>query len=1048
MLFIVIRLIFFGVCGVQGIIKNVALVSVHVGNNPIYGYFLARPAYEVAVRHIKKQYPLSLGNMQYFPVVKEGYDLCAEGGDHVPEAFLDFYYNRSDIFKSDDVYPVLASPECSLQAIQLADLAREYDLPYFTSVAGDLRLTNKTRYSTTAATASLAGPDVGAAIAALLELYSWRTITLICDTLSLHVGLANFFVVQCGDAKKLMDREKYPGYVREIDSSIGQDYTELLQSFKDRSRVFIFLTMPVYIRRLMITAHLLNMTSGGFVFITLQPTERPGIQAVNWNQKGDEKNNAIASVAYRNLIVLSGMNPNWTEIKNLTDEIAEEGKRQYNTTTLPGDEKNEQITSVYESTMMFAQIFNESYPEVFTMRKSDFIKTYFNREFNFAGRTYATDENGGMVNYIVVSRLNPNTTNLEVAMIYNATSRSFVNIVPELWYWVNRDDPPPDKPLCGFRENECDVSHIGSAIKTGVSVAAAFIALVTFASFAYCWTKRRQELYDPWWILDPEKFSFAPRYQDTTDNFTKKLADLKLGVVARYTTRHVYALNISKTPEMDIIQHIANKKQLLITLYQLRGVSHYNIARFGGIVRYTADYFLISEYGSKATLRQFIEKEHIVIDKDLKSSLMWDILEGLDYLHQSSAGLHGNLNSLSCILDARYCLKIAQAKYCKFFDLLNISRSLEVDCVELLWKSPELLPHKTTKGEKHKKIHLATKESDIYSLAVIFCEVYTRSLPHGATLDSINSIHEAVNKIIDNHGYRIPAIPEKVMPEKLQYLLRLCLGIPSKRPTIRIFRKHFRSVLRRPTTYLVHIMKRLEKQAEDLEHLVVERNRELEGEMHKADLLLQEMLPLSIVRRLRNKLPIAPELFESATIMFCDIPLFQDIVVTSSPLEIIIFLNMVYSHFDHLIEAFDVYKVETINDSYVIASGLPMRNGIEHAYEISKLALSLVKAVRRLPNAGLAERSVQLRVGINSGPVVAGVIGKRMPRYCLFGDTMNTASRMESNGQEGRIHISMATKEMVESSFYTEARGSVNIKGKGIMKTFWLIENYEKAFAL
>ncbi|XP_055345655.1 atrial natriuretic peptide receptor 1-like [Paramacrobiotus metropolitanus] len=1031
--------VFLPICAAS--VKNVTLVSVHVGANPLYGYYLARPAYEVAVRHIRRKYPLTLGNLQYRSVYQAGYDLCGDGGDHVVETFAKYYYDHPEIFQNEGMYPVLASPECSSQALQLADLAREHDLPFFTSVAADLRLTNKARYSTNAATASLAGPDVGDAIAALLKRYSWRTITLICDSLSRHVGLSNFFTIQCSDAKKLMKAESFPGYVRDIDSSVGQDYVEMLQNYRYRSRVFVLLTLPVYVRRIMITASALNMTSGEFAFITIQPTERPGIVAVTWNQKDDEKNNSVAFQAYRSLIVLSGQNPNWTEIKSLTDELVDESQRRFNMTILFGNERNEQITSVYESTMMFAQIFNESYPEVFTMPKSAFIKTYFNREFNFAGRTYATDKNGGMVDFILVSRLNVNTTNMEIAMVYNATSKSFVSIVPELWKWVDRDAPPPDKPLCGFKGDECDNSDEDFKIKIGASVAAVCTVLLVGSLYAYCRTKRRQALYDPWWILDADRLSF-----DTSTDVsavlitkTKRVVEMQLGRVAKYNAKEVYALNISNGMGTDLIQHIAKRGDLLTSLYQLHSLQHSNVARFIGIVRHTAEYFLIAEHGPKATLRQLIERESMPIDKELRLSLLWDLVEGLDYLHQSSAGLHGNLTSLCCILDARYGLKIAQAKYNKILHLLQVPQNAELESVIALWKSPDLLLNKAVTGTIDK--NTITKESDIYSMGIIFYEIYTRSLPYGAAVTSVDSVEEAVAKMIAKGGPSIFAVPDKVMPERLQTLLRVCVDIPNKRPTIQAFRKQFRSIRNRPSAYLLHIMKKLEKHAEELEDMVAERNRELETEMHKADTLLREMLPASIVRRLRNKQTIAPELFESTTIMFSDIPVFQHTVVTFPPLAIITFLNTVYSHFDHLIDAFDVYKVETISDSYVMVSGLPVPNGADHGREICKLAIALVKASRRL-HVGLPETSVQLRIGINTGPVVAAVIGKRMPRYCLFGDTMNTASRMESNGQEGKIHISMGTKMMIEdlATFATEPREPIHIKGKGVMHTFWLVE--------
>ena len=115
-------------------------------------------------------------------------------------------------------------------------------------------------------------------------------------------------------------------------------------------------------------------------------------------------------------------------------------------------------------------------------------------------------------------------------------------------------------------------------------------------------------------------------------------------------------------------------------------------------------------------------------------------------------------------------------------------------------------------------------------------------------------------------------------------------------------------------------------------------------------------------------------------------------------IQVVTLLNDLYTCFDTAIEKFDAYKVETIGDAYMVASGVPVRNGNRHAGEIAMLALELLSEIRTFRIRHLADKQLQLRLGVHSGPVVAGVVGVKMPRYCLFGDTVNTASRMESSG--------------------------------------------------
>jgi len=218
------------------------------------------------------------------------------------------------------------------------------------------------------------------------------------------------------------------------------------------------------------------------------------------------------------------------------------------------------------------------------------------------------------------------------------------------------------------------------------------------------------------------------------------------------------------------------------------------------------------------------------------------------------------------------------------------------------------------------------------------------------------------------------------------------------------------------------------------------KTSELKRERQRCDRLLCQMLPKAVVKQLKQKKQVPAENFESVTIYFSDIVGFTQISASSSPMEIITFLNSLYKMFDAKIERYDVYKVETIGDAYMVVSGLPHRNGFCHAGEIATMSLDLINGVKcfRIPHR--PNVSITIRIGLNTGPCVAGVVGTKMPRYCLFGDSINTASRMESTGDAMKIHISSTTKEALDNlgGYIVEHRGSMEIKGKGSMETYWL----------
>ncbi|KAJ2949259.1 hypothetical protein O0L34_g6212 [Tuta absoluta] len=219
-----------------------------------------------------------------------------------------------------------------------------------------------------------------------------------------------------------------------------------------------------------------------------------------------------------------------------------------------------------------------------------------------------------------------------------------------------------------------------------------------------------------------------------------------------------------------------------------------------------------------------------------------------------------------------------------------------------------------------------------------------------------------------------------------------------------------------------------------------EKARELEYEKELSDSLLYQMLPPSVAKQLKQTQQVPAEFFASVTVYFSDIVGFTAIAAVSTPYQVISFLNSVYKLFDERLECYDVYKIETIGDSYMVASGLPVRNGNRHATEIASMALELLEATAmcRLPHR--PDQTLCMRSGIHTGPCVAGIVGSKMPRYCLFGDTINTASRMESTGEPMRIQISDDVKRSLDRSglFVTSPRGMIDVKGKGEMMTHWL----------
>jgi adenylate cyclase len=210
----------------------------------------------------------------------------------------------------------------------------------------------------------------------------------------------------------------------------------------------------------------------------------------------------------------------------------------------------------------------------------------------------------------------------------------------------------------------------------------------------------------------------------------------------------------------------------------------------------------------------------------------------------------------------------------------------------------------------------------------------------------------------------------------------------------------------------------------------------LRSEREKSEALLLNILPKDIASILKNESRTIADHFDGASILFADVVDFTPMSAKMSPTELVELLNEVFSYFDTLVEKYDVEKIKTIGDCYMVASGVP-RPRPDHAHVLARLALDMRAFVNQRP---FGAYKVSLRIGINSGPVVAGVIGRKKFIYDLWGDAVNTASRMESHGSDGSIQITRATYELIKSDFVCESRGTVYVKGKGEMEA-WQIQS-------
>ena len=217
----------------------------------------------------------------------------------------------------------------------------------------------------------------------------------------------------------------------------------------------------------------------------------------------------------------------------------------------------------------------------------------------------------------------------------------------------------------------------------------------------------------------------------------------------------------------------------------------------------------------------------------------------------------------------------------------------------------------------------------------------------------------------------------------------------------------------------------------------------LRVEQEKSDNLLLNVLPKEIAAVLKHEQRTIATSYDDASILFADIVGFTTLSTQMSPEEMIDLLNEIFSHFDSLVEKYGLEKIRTIGDNYMVASGVPVERP-DHCQALARFALDMCDYMNRRP--AYKGHQVQFRIGMNSGPMIGGVIGQQKFHYDVWGDTVNTASRMESQGVAQKIQITQACYQKLKDEFVCEPRGSIDVKGKGEMVAWFLVG--EKAHSI
>ncbi|XP_022091375.1 speract receptor-like [Acanthaster planci] len=618
--------------------------------------------------------------------------------------------------------------------------------------------------------------------------------------------------------------------------------------------------------------------------------------------------------------------------------------------------------------------------------------------------------------------------------------------------WVS-GKPPLDRPRCGFFREYCQPKDevLQPAQIAGIVVGSMLLIAIVIAAAIHRVWKYEQELASLLWRIDYNEIKFKGQDGSTTTMGSRVSIMTTESRASGDGLRGQIFTNVGNYKGAVVAvkkifkQHIDVSRSMKKELKIMRDIRHPHLNQFIGACIDSPNICIISEYCQKGSLQDILANDEVKLDNMFVASIVGDIIKGMLYLHSSEIHTHGNLKSSNCLVDSRWVVKICDFGLWRFRPNQQLTELGEHAYYEsLLWKSPELLRDPCAPP-------FGTQKADVYAFGILLFEIILRNGPYGNCPLSPREIVDRVTYPLDITQPFRPNVNEiEECSDCVIHIMQESWDeVPERRPDFKAVRSRLKPLNKgMKSNILDNMIAIMEKYANNLEGIVEDRTQQLIEEKKKTDNLLHQMLPMPVANQLKRGRQVVPESFDSVSIFFSDIVGFTALSSQSTPFQIVDMLNDLYSLFDAIVSYYDVYKVETIGDAYMLVSGLPIHNS-RHSGEIASTAIHLLDAVQHFEIRHRPDDRLKLRIGLHSGPVVAGVVGTAMPRYCLFGDTVNTTSRMESNGLPLKIHCSKEIKENLDKigGYTIEERGLVSMKGKGELLTYWLVgqdENYRR----
>nr|KAG5694015.1 hypothetical protein BaRGS_002469 [Batillaria attramentaria] len=877
---------------------------------------------------------------------------------------------------------VFLGPPCSPGMMGVSMLASHWNIPVFGWVSNNHELGDRETYSTLV---RVLGPlnKFSQTMMYVKIMFQWARFAMIYDTDSTYRSVHQAIATYLRDLERNNTVTSTHGVTPDKPDSEIQD---IFLQVRKYARVIILSVPWMSMRKYMLVAHQLNMTSGDFAFIcinsdvyTLKQLQEDVLSDKVWrrNDTFDEE----ARAAFESVIYVMMAPAEEVVYKKFEDLVSRAEDLNYSRWELPAGNYTLDAYApfLYDATLLWAILVNKTLEADGDPRNGSqiFQKAQAVETEGVTG-LLTLDLNCDRAVNMWLLDMQPDGRFKEFVKIYSTFKGGYMKQVSEIRWPDGRQgnkQAPLDTPVCGFEGELCKKevkpipkdsyadSIIGAGAGSSVVLVIAVVVQVSLRRY-----RRRKQMESLIWQVKFEEIDFVTAILCGSVRSSFRNLARRRSSAAKKMSKSQSGLNFKDSSDSPRIHHLIESgapmfgsvaylrgslvsvkriskpsvnltKELLGQFNRLMELKHQNLTAFVGACVDPGRILLLWEYCAKGSLQDVIWNTNIKLDQLFKFALCQDVAKGLEYLHKSHVSYHGNLKSSNCVVDSRWTCKLTDFGVPRLRTMDKASIPMEENCDKELWTAPEVL--RGERGVDFQKV-------DMYALGIILKEVFTRSGPYSdyaflRPAEIINKVKYPKRGVV----FRPMFAREIRHDNELMSLISDCWAEDATmRPSpTRVLKTLNRLNPSKHMTVIDNMVAMLEKYANHLEDLVAERTSELDAEKRKTENLLYRMLPQSVAEDLKLGKPVKAEMFDEVTIYFSDIVGFTKICAESTPIEVVNLLNSLYTLFDDIITRYDVYKVETIGDAYMLASGLPRRNGERHIKEIADCAMDIMGSI-------------------------------------------------------------------------------------------------------